>query len=100
FWPRPQVDSAIVQIVPAPERREQIGDRAFFHDFIRRLFQQRRKFLRSVLGSMYRKELTRSEIDSLLEPLQLKDSGRAEELDVAKLVEIARAVELRLREKV
>src|SRR5262249_46117637 len=27
FWPRPQVDSAIVQILPAPELREQIGDR-------------------------------------------------------------------------
>src|SRR5262249_47556894 len=66
FWPRPQVDSAIVQLLPDHERRERIGDRSFFHDFVRRLFQQRRKFLRSVLAAMYRKQLNKAEIDERL----------------------------------
>jgi 16S rRNA (adenine1518-N6/adenine1519-N6)-dimethyltransferase len=93
FWPRPQVDSAIVQILPAPELCEQIGDRAFFHDFMRRVFQQRRKFLRSVLAGMYRKELSKAEIDERLAPFSFKDGIRADELDVPTLVKLARAMQ-------
>jgi 16S rRNA (adenine1518-N6/adenine1519-N6)-dimethyltransferase len=93
FWPRPQVDSAIVRILPAPELREQIDDRAFFHDFVRRVFQQRRKFLRSVLAGMFRKDLTKSEIDERLRPFEFKDGIRADELDVPTLVRVARAMQ-------
>jgi len=91
FWPRPQVDSAIVQILPAPELCEQIGDRALFHDFIRRLFQQRRKSLRSVLAAMYRQEIGKPEIDERLGPFKFKEGIRADELDVKTLVNLAQA---------
>jgi len=93
FWPRPQVDSAIVEVLPAPELREQIGDRAFFHDFVRRLFQQRRKFLRSVLAAMYRKELSKMEIDERLTPFSFKEGLRADELDAGTLVKLAAAIQ-------
>jgi 16S rRNA (adenine1518-N6/adenine1519-N6)-dimethyltransferase len=93
FWPRPQVDSAIIQILPAPELREEIGDRVFFHDFVRRVFQQRRKFLRSVLAGMHRKELTKLEIDERLGPFEFKEGIRADELDVPTLVKLARAMQ-------
>ena len=93
FWPRPQVDSAIVQLLPVPERREQIGERAFFHDFVRRLFQQRRKFLRSVLVGMYRQEFSKSQIDERLGPFAFKEGIRADELDVETLVQLARAIQ-------
>jgi 16S rRNA (adenine1518-N6/adenine1519-N6)-dimethyltransferase len=93
FWPRPQVDSAIVQLVPAPDLREPIGDRTFFHEFVRRLFQQRRKFLRSVLVGMYRQELSKAVIDERLLPFAFKEGIRADELDVATLVQLSRAIE-------
>jgi 16S rRNA (adenine1518-N6/adenine1519-N6)-dimethyltransferase len=93
FWPRPQVDSAIVQILPAPEFREQIGNRTFFHDFVRRVFQQRRKFLRSVLASMFRQEFSKAEIDERLGPFAFKEGIRADELDVATLVKLARLMQ-------
>ncbi len=93
FWPRPQVDSAIVQVLPVPELCEQIGDRAFFHDFVRRLFQQRRKFLRSVLVGMYREEFSKTEIDERLGPFAFKEGIRADELDVKTLVNLARAMQ-------
>ncbi|MBI3861698.1 MAG: ribosomal RNA small subunit methyltransferase A [Planctomycetia bacterium] len=96
FWPRPQVDSAIVQIVPAPDRREQIGDRAFFHDFVRKLFSQRRKYMRSVLVGMYRNELSKTAIDETLAPFELKEGIRADELDSEVLVRLARAVQQKL----
>jgi 16S rRNA (adenine1518-N6/adenine1519-N6)-dimethyltransferase len=93
FWPRPQVDSAIVQILPDRELGGQIGDRVFFQDFVRRLFQQRRKFLRSVLVGMYRQEMSKTEIDERLELFAFREGVRADELDVLTLVNLARAME-------
>lgn len=91
FWPRPQVDSAVVQILPEPERRNLIGDREFFHDFVRRVFQQRRKSLRSVLVGMYRQEFGKDQIDRWLEPFAFKEGIRADELDVETMVQLAAA---------
>ena len=89
FWPRPKVDSAVVQIVADEQRRGSIADRVFFHDFIRRLFQQRRKRLRAVLGSMYKRELDKPCVDGLLQELELAETSRAEEMDVPSLVRLA-----------
>lgn len=92
FWPRPGVDSAVVRLIAEPERRAEIVDREFFHDFIRRLFTQRRKHLRSVLVGMYRQQLEKNQIDAALQPFQFKEGVRAEELDVATLVKISNAI--------
>ncbi len=89
FWPRPEVDSAIVRIDPDPQRAAQIDDREFFHEFIRRLFQQRRKALRTVLRGMYRKELGQPRLDAALSNLSLDPAARAEDLDIPTLVRLA-----------
>lgn len=93
FWPRPQVDSAIVRILPDEELRQKINDRAYFHKFVRELFTQRRKLLRGVLANMYRGKLTRSQIDDILKSFELKETSRAEELDVEMLVRLGNAFE-------
>lgn len=92
FWPRPQVDSAIVRLAPDAARRAEIGDRRFFNEFLRRLFSQRRKSLRSVLVGMYRKELEKPEVDAALAPLNLPEGIRAEQLDMATLVNLAKVM--------
>lgn len=92
FWPRPQVDSAVVRLTPNPEAKALIEDRAFFHDFIRRLFTLRRKALRSVLVGMYRKQLSKPEVDTILEPFGFPEGIRAEVLDVPSLVRLSNAV--------
>lgn len=95
FWPRPKVDSAIVRLQPDP-RPHQIVDREFFHDFVRRVFLHRRKHLRSVLVGMYRKQLEKSDVDAVLEPFDLKDAVRAEELDVPMHVALSNAFRAKL----
>lgn len=92
FWPRPQVDSAIVQLVPDGDGRARLGDRDFFHDFVRRVFAQRRKLLRGVLSSMYRDSLTKNDIDGILRKQGCPDTTRAEELPVETLVRLASAL--------
>lgn len=92
FWPRPKVDSAVVKVLPDPHLRERIADRAFFHDFIRRVFLHRRKLLRGVLAEMYRDQLQKSAIEQTLQQTGITESARAEELDVATHIQLANAL--------
>jgi 16S rRNA (adenine1518-N6/adenine1519-N6)-dimethyltransferase len=92
FWPRPKVDSAIVLIRPNPEGKEQIANRPFFQDFLRRLFHQRRKLARSVLCGMYRKQLPKTVIDAILSELELDPGLRAEQMPVPDLVRLANRI--------
>lgn len=92
FWPRPAVESAIVQLVPNQNGRDAIADRPFLQDFLRRLFHQRRKLARSVLVGMYRKQLSKPEMDEILVSMKLKPNVRAEELPVSRLVELANRI--------
>ena len=99
FWPRPKVYSAIVRIVPNPARAAAIKDRDFFHDFLRRVFHQRRKLLRSVLIGMYRKELAKPDVDALLLKMGLNvQNTRAEELSVNSLVRLANQLHSQVNE--
>lgn len=100
FWPRPKVDSAIVKITPNRGAAAQIADRPFFQDYIRRLFHQRRKLLRSVLVGMYRKQMAKTEIDELLASMELGENARAEELPVETHVDLANRLHARIHDEV
>lgn len=89
FWPRPNVDSAILSIRPDRERRAAIIDRAFFHDLVRAVFTQRRKHLRVGLCSALEGRLDRDAIDRVLAELGIKPEVRAEQLEVATFVSLA-----------
>ena len=91
FWPRPKVNSAIVQIVLDPHRRRQIGDLSCFHEFVRGIFLHRRKFLRSSLLSS-QKQLSKPDVDAIMQQLQLGPESRAEELTVERMLELSQAV--------
>ncbi len=94
FWPRPKVDSAIVRIVPDLAKRHELGDRGFFHEFVRRLFQQRRKVVRKVLSGMY-PDFDRVQLDAALLEAGVAADSRAEQLPVPELVALSRAVQVR-----
>ena len=66
FWPRPQVDSAVVAIRPRRrQKRAAVGDVAWFHEIVRRLFFHRRKYIRHVLAATWRDEWSKAEVDTL-----------------------------------
>jgi 16S rRNA (adenine1518-N6/adenine1519-N6)-dimethyltransferase len=92
FWPRPKVDSAIVQIVPNAEKRARIPDLDFFHTFVRSMFFHRRKFLRSVLVAAMKEQLTKPQVDAVLESQELGPNARAEQLDVERMLSLCEAV--------
>jgi 16S rRNA (adenine1518-N6/adenine1519-N6)-dimethyltransferase len=91
FWPRPKVDSAIVQIEVDDALRGRIADRRFFQDFIRALFFHRRKFLRGELVTLAKPRLGKPEVDQILAEHRLDGTVRAETLDVDTVLALAEA---------
>lgn len=89
FWPRPQVDSAVVLVTPDPELAAKIEHREFFHDFLRRVFTLRRKHLRAALATVYKGHIEKAQIVELLQGMGFGENARAEEIDVATLVELS-----------
>jgi len=88
FWPRPKVHSAIVHIVTNPVKRARIKDLKNYQQFIRSVFIHRRKYLRSVLITVFKNQLTRQDVDEVLESMGLKGEYRAEQLAVAVMIEL------------
>jgi 16S rRNA (adenine1518-N6/adenine1519-N6)-dimethyltransferase len=82
FWPRPQVDSAIVTIVPDPSKRAEVGDPVKFRSFLRDLYAHRRKNLRGSLVSMAGRGLDKRDVDAKLAVLGIEGTVRAETLNI------------------
>ncbi|MCA8995155.1 MAG: ribosomal RNA small subunit methyltransferase A [Planctomycetaceae bacterium] len=89
FWPRPKVDSAIMRLSPYYQKRDAIADRPFYQDYLRRAFTLRRKLLRGVLCGMYRKQLTKPQIDEIMSSLGFDENTRAEAMTPDQHVELA-----------
>jgi 16S rRNA (adenine1518-N6/adenine1519-N6)-dimethyltransferase len=82
FWPRPQVESAIVSIRPDAVKRAQVGDVHKFRNFLRDLYVHRRKNLRGALAGWPGGRRDKAEVDRLLAELGFAGTVRAEALDV------------------
>jgi 16S rRNA (adenine1518-N6/adenine1519-N6)-dimethyltransferase len=81
FWPRPQVDSAIVLIRPDAAKRAQVGDVVRFRNFLRDLYAHRRKNLRGALAALANADFSKEEVDRKLADLGIDGTVRAETLD-------------------
>lgn len=93
FWPRPKVDSAIVQLRFDPAKRVRIRDRHFFQEFVRELFCHRRKLLRGQLQLASQKQLTATAVDRILAEQRLSSTARAEQLSVEEMIALVEAVQ-------
>ena len=85
FWPRPQVESAIVRIRPNAQKRARIDDPQSFRNFLRDLYAHRRKNLRGGLLAMPSRAHTENAkvvVDSRLKELEMDGMCRAETLDI------------------
>jgi 16S rRNA (adenine1518-N6/adenine1519-N6)-dimethyltransferase len=92
FWPAPKVHSAIVRVVVDPERRAAIGDLRYFHQFVKAIFIHRRKFLRANVVAAMKRHLNKTEVDRILESMDLVGDTRTEQLEVATLLALTERV--------
>jgi 16S rRNA (adenine1518-N6/adenine1519-N6)-dimethyltransferase len=88
FWPRPQVESAIVLIRPDDRKRAQVGDVQRFRNFLRDLYVHRRKNLRGALAGWPHGRRDKAEVDAKLAELGLPGTTRAEDLDVGQHLQL------------
>jgi 16S rRNA (adenine1518-N6/adenine1519-N6)-dimethyltransferase len=91
FWPKPQVDSGIVKIVPNAEKRKLIPDVPRFRNFLRDLYSHRRKNLRGGLISLTGNQHDKGVVDAKLAKLGYTGTERAETLSIAQHVELCEA---------
>src|SRR5262245_10004084 len=91
FWPRPQVDSAIVLIRPDARKRARVGDVRGFRNFLRDLYVHRRKNLRGALAGWPRGRRDKSVVDDKLAALGLPGTTRAEDLNVEQHLQLCAA---------
>jgi 16S rRNA (adenine1518-N6/adenine1519-N6)-dimethyltransferase len=91
FWPRPQVESAIVCIRPDAERRARVGDVPRWRAFLRDLYTHRRKNLRGALAGWPSGRRDKPEVDRKLADLGIDGSTRAEDLDVEQHIKLCEA---------
>jgi 16S rRNA (adenine1518-N6/adenine1519-N6)-dimethyltransferase len=85
FVPPPKVVSSVVRLRPRPEGR--LADLRPLERVTAAAFGQRRKMLRSSLGSVFSRPV------DVLERLGLRPTARAEELSVADFVRLAEALD-------
>lgn len=87
FYPPPEVDSTVVTLEPLPERPDAVLSRAL-EAVLRAAFGQRRKTLRNALRTLTGDAASVAE---LLRRAGVDGELRAEALDVARFLELARA---------
>lgn len=91
FWPRPQVDSAIVRIWPNAAKRELIPNLQRFRHFLRDLYSHRRKNLRGALLGMPGEKREKAWVDAKLAELGYAGTERAETLTLAEHLKLCEA---------
>jgi 16S rRNA (adenine1518-N6/adenine1519-N6)-dimethyltransferase len=82
FFPRPEVESAIVAIHPRAEKRARVGDVKRLRWFLRDLYSHRRKNLRGALLGFHGHPFTKAEVDAKLAEMGVDGTVRAETLDL------------------
>ena len=96
FWPRPKVLSAIVSIRPNEEKRSRIPNLEYFHWFTRAMFFHRRKFMRSVILSAFKKRLDKPTVDEVMSEMSLGADARSEQLSVEEMIQLGELLRDRL----
>ena len=89
FKPRPKVDSAFIEMEIKPSFSLERDDERRFFALTRAIFQTRRKILSNSLKSLGK---TGEQVEAVLKKVNVDPQIRGEQLDMEKLVELAKAL--------
>jgi len=87
FFPRPEVESSVIQLTPRAVPPYPVRDEALLFGVIRAAFSQRRKTLLNCLSSAL--AIPKAEVAAALEAAQVDPRARAEQLALADFAKIA-----------
>ena len=91
FWPRPKVQSAMLRLVPEPERLEAVRDYRRLATVVRAAFGHRRKTLVNSMAAS-RRLGERPAIRAALAACGIDPGGRAEQVSREQYIELANAL--------
>lgn len=80
FYPRPEVDSAVIKITPLPEKRVVVEKETMFKGFLRSAFQKRRKTMLNICTDFFAME--KSQVQDRLVSISLEPRLRPENLTI------------------
>ena len=89
FTPRPNVDSTVVRLVRHKEPPVAVEDEAFLFSVIRASFNQRRKTLANGLANAGNLNLTRAQVERVLEEMGLPGTVRGETLTLERFTDLS-----------
>ncbi len=87
FYPRPEVDSAVIKIIPHGRDKYKLKNEAVFKSLVRKAFQMRRKTMLNICSAEFRadKEKTKKYLDVL----GIDSNKRPENLTIHNFISIA-----------
>lgn len=94
FYPKPEVESAAVALLPLPRPRVSPSEEEGFFRVVRAAFGTRRKTLLNALSQGLGWE--RSRVEALLRRVGLEPDQRAEQVEAEAFLELARGLEARV----
>lgn len=89
FIPRPNVDSAVIQITLHKKPPYQVEDERLFFEIVRAAFAKRRKTIVNNLASHFNERFSKRDIEMLLEEAGIDPKRRGETLAIDEFVELA-----------
>jgi 16S rRNA (adenine1518-N6/adenine1519-N6)-dimethyltransferase len=90
FYPPPEVNSAVVRLIPRPAPRVTARNMQLMRQLVEAGFRQRRKMFRNALGFL---RMEQREIDALFARLGIDPQVRAERLSLAQFAMLSDAVD-------
>lgn len=82
FYPEPNVDSALIKLLPHPSPPVEVRDEDFFFKVLRAAFQQRRKMLKNTLA--HNLGFEKGEVQKRMERIGLSPTLRGERLSLSQ----------------
>lgn len=92
FWPRPQVESALVEIVPDEALRSRVADMGLLQRLVNALFEQRRKTLLNSLKASMEFAGQWELVMDVVEKCGIDPSLRGEALSVEEYIAVSNAL--------
>lgn len=92
FIPKPNVESAVIQLTLYEQKPVQVLDEKLFFTVVRAAFSQRRKTLLNNLSKTFAPSLSKQEIETLLNDIQIDPKRRGESLSIQEFAKLSDAI--------
>ena len=90
FFPIPEVDSAIIKLIPYQTPPVEVDDESFFFRIVKVAFSQRRKTLLNTLNTIsHQLGLDKKELESVLTKIEINPQRRGETLNITEFAKLA-----------